>query len=241
MKKKILFVIFIFFTLVLTNILIIASIERILISEDFHGIPQRIYREDELLLISDSLNTEIGVNKVFIEEFRLQSLIALSFYPELRNVEIHFKYSNEATTMACRPDLLSLIKGRRIYYILINNRKNFEGILLVDVPFNAQIGVIGHEIAHILDYEGRNILGIIKVGLDYLHNDSKSQFEQYVDKMTIFRGLGWQLYDWAQYSMYDSPKATEEYKMFKRDIYLQPQQIITTMDIYSCYQILCNK
>ena len=124
---------------------------------------------------------------------------------------------------------------KRAYDIFINNDINFEGILLDDVPFNAQIGVIGHEVAHIVDYEGRNILGIIQVGLNYLNDNRKRTYENRIDRMTIQRVLGWQLKDWAQYSMFDSPKASEDYKAFKRKIYLNPQQIIEEMQIFSCY------
>jgi hypothetical protein len=184
---------------------------------------------------TDSLNTLYGQNKKFIEQYKSQCLLALSFYPELHDVEINFLLSKESTTMACRPDIGSLLKNKRTYNIFINNKSDFEGILLPDVPFNAQVGVIGHEIAHIVDYENRNLLGVIQVGIDYLNMERKQVCENYIDMLTIEKGLGWQLYDWAQYSMYDSPKATDKYKEFKRNIYLNPAQIEERMKVYSCY------
>ncbi|MDR1717009.1 MAG: hypothetical protein LBS20_14330 [Prevotella sp.] len=239
-KKGLYFISISFILLLTTNLIILASVKNVVVSKGYYKVSQREYKKADVLLISDSLYTEWRTDKEFIEEFRLQSLIALSFYPELKDVEIHFKYSNEATTMACRPNFSSLLVGKRVYTIFINNNHNFDGILLADVPFNAQIGVIGHEIAHIIDYEERNTLGIIQIGLNYLNNEDKRDYESSVDRITIQRGLGWQLYDWAQYSMYDSPRATDEYKSFKRDIYLQPQQITEEMQIYSCYQKFFN-
>ena len=42
--------------------------------------------------LSDSLYQSYGSNKKFVKEFELQSLIALSYYPELKNVPITFEY-----------------------------------------------------------------------------------------------------------------------------------------------------
>ena len=42
--------------------------------------------------------------------------------------------------------------------------------------------------------------------------------------MTIKRGLGWQLYNWSFYVLYESD-AKLEYKEFKKTIYLEPEEI----------------
>ena len=93
-----------------------------------------------------------------------------------------------------------------------------------DVPFNAQIGVIGHEFAHIDDYENKNSFKIIGTGLHYLGHKGKRKLEQSIDLLTIQKGLGWQLYDWENYVI-NLSKATPEYKEFKRRTYMQPDKI----------------
>jgi hypothetical protein len=103
--------------------------------------------------------------RVAYNNYEPQCLIALAYYPELKDCKIGFLYSNISTTMSCRPSIKSLIIGEREYQIFINDYSDFEGILLQDVPLNAQIGIIGHEIAHILDYEDRNLAGIIQIGI----------------------------------------------------------------------------
>ena len=142
--------------------------------------------------------------------------------------------------MACRPDFRSALKGKRSYQVFINNNPNFEGILLSDVPRKAQIGVIAHELAHILEYETYNNVGIIQLGLMYLDDESKMVFERETDILTISRGFGEHLKAWAQYSMYDSPKATQAYKEFKRKIYMSPTEIEKEMRRYSCYSLTAN-
>src|SRR6056297_1764443 len=62
---------------------------------------------------ADSLMEKYGKNKIIADEFVEPALIALSYYPELKDVHIEFKYSREATTMAARPDPLSLISERK--------------------------------------------------------------------------------------------------------------------------------
>jgi len=182
----------------------------------------------------DSLMEIYGKNKIFVDEFIEPALIALSYYPELKDVKIKFKYSKEATTMAARPVPFSLFSERR-YVVLINNRKNFKGILLENVPFNAQIGVIGHELAHIVDYNNYNLWGLLRIYFRYSDYKRKPLYEKEIDKATIERGLGWQLYDWATYSMFADDYASDDYKLFKRNTYMHTdriEQIISFMSKY---------
>jgi len=136
--------------------------------------------------------------------------------------------------MQCRPSIPSLYGNFRVYTITINNDLNFKGVLLKDAPFNAQIGVIAHELAHIIDYENKDIIGIIGRGLDYLSDKDKAKYEQTIDMITIRQGLGWQLYDWSDFVLNKSTASTD-YKEFKRKIYMTPEQIekqIRILDIY---------
>lgn len=170
-----------------------------------------------------------------IPEYKDVTLTVLAYYPDLKDIPIHFVYSHEKTTMASRPDVSSFLKGDRAYNVFINNDTTFEGILLSDVPRKAQIGIIAHELAHILQYESYNTMGIVQLGLMYMDDESKRLFERETDERTISRGFGEYLKAWAQYSMYDSPKATQEYKEFKKRIYMNPDEIEKEMANYSCY------
>lgn len=182
----------------------------------------------------DSLRSLYGTNKIFVEEFIEPTLIALSYYPELKDTKIEFKYSAEATTMAARPKPMSMFARRR-YIVLINNKQEFEGIHLKDVPFNAQIGIIGHELAHIADYQNHNLLGVTSILMRYSSKKRKALFEKEIDRATIERGLGWQLYDWAHYSLSPENGATQKYRDFKLKHYLTPQEIEQHINFFSRY------
>ncbi len=196
------------------------------------------YKLDDYNSKIDSLAKIYDANLVAPKEFQLQCYIAISHYPELKGINITFVYDmNISTTMQCRPTTSSFISNSqdRCYTIYINDKPTFEGILLKDVPFNAQIGIIGHEIAHILDYESKNRVGVIGRGYDYLSDESKKEFEYEIDLLTIKHGLGWQLYDWADYAMFKS-KATNEYKEFKKKIYMLPSQILKQISLFDIYK-----
>lgn len=181
----------------------------------------------------DSLKAIYGVNKRLLDEYSDILIVALSYYPELKGTRIIFEYSNEKTTMACRPSKLIF---PRIYRVLINKSKSFDGIPFDSIPYNAAVGIVGHELAHIVDYERLNLFGLIDRLLLYANKPhGKPYFEKSIDLLTINRGLGWQLYDWAKYAMYDNRIATEEYKQFKRKTYLTPDEIKQYIAHYSMY------
>ncbi|MFR9503029.1 MAG: hypothetical protein SNH73_01075 [Rikenellaceae bacterium] len=182
----------------------------------------------------EELRQEFGNNKIFVEEYIEATLIALSFYPELLDSPIEFKYSKEATTMAARPQPGSMLFKRR-YVVVINNDPAFEGVKLSDVPFNAQIGIIGHELAHIADYEQHNLFGVVGILFRYGSKARKPLFEKEIDLATIERGLGWQLFDWAQFSLDEQNGATEEYRKFKEENYLSPDQIKQYIEFFARY------
>lgn len=172
------------------------------------------------------LERTFGQNKIIILKYQLQILIALSYFPELKDVQIDFAYKNINTTMQCKPAFNSLLKNaNRKYKININKDLKFQDVLIDEVPFNAQIGLIAHEIAHIVDYESGKCKHVISRGFDYLKEASKKKYESTVDSITVAYGLGWQLYDWAYFSLNNS-KSSQKYKDFKSRIYMSPDLIL---------------
>lgn len=236
-KSKILYILYYF--LALLSIIIVVLIFLALASPvrevNFHAPKGKVIVDNFSAKQLDSIEARY-TNITIIPEYREVILTVLGNYPEFEKVKINFQYSSERTTMASRPDVMASLFGDRTYNVLINNKKDFEGILLSDVPRKAQIGVIAHELAHILQYEGYSNIGIVQLGLMFIDEDSQRIFERETDVRTISRGFGEHLKAWAQYSMYDSPKATQEYKEFKRRIYMSPKEIEEEMKYYSCYK-----
>ena len=180
----------------------------------------------------DSLQKVTGFNKEITSQYKLPALIALSYFPELDSTRIIFKQKKIKTTLNSRPTIWSMIfrkRANRKFIIRINNRKEDSLVLLSVVPFNAKIGLLGHEFSHIIDYQNKNISGVFKRGWSYRNKKKKELFEKEIDSITISRGLGWQLYDWSVYVL-EKSEARQEYKAFKKDIYLEPDEIKKLME-----------
>lgn len=174
------------------------------------------------------LDLRHGYKKSIVPEYKLAFLIALSYYPELDSTRIRFKETRINTTLNVRPTIVSLLfhkKENRTYIVRINNHVKDSLILLNQVPFNAKIGLFGHELTHIIDYRSKNIFGMIKRMFEYGNAKQKEAYEKEIDMSTIQRGLGWQLNDWTCFIHFHS-NAAETYKCFKCDIYLEPHEIM---------------
>lgn len=175
-----------------------------------------------------NLKKAFGRNKIFLPDIEVPALIALSYFPELKNTRIEFTRCKIRTTMEVHPDVKSLWGARsQIKYIIFVNDQiqNGQGILIDDVPFNAQIGLIAHELAHIVDYQKLNLIQLFEVAVNYHQSGFRRKLERHTDLEVIRRGLGWQLYEWARYAMFES-SAGQAYKEFKKRYYLRPKEIM---------------
>ena len=181
-----------------------------------------------LSLKRDSLELIYGKNKVIPVKIDVATLYVLSYYPELKNTKIIFKEKRIKTTLNVRPTFFSLIfrkKAKRKYIVRINNSNETGKIMINEVPFTASIGLLGHEFAHIADYNSKGFFGVVGRGFSYLSKRKKAKYEKEIDNLTIERGLGKALYSWS-YFVLNQSYASEEYKEFKRETYLTPDDIM---------------
>jgi len=132
--------------------------------------------------------------------------------------------------MSAYPSLSFLFKQKekRKYYVAINNNPKFKGVKFDELSFNAQVGIIGHELAHVFDYENKSRVGIFKTGIGYLCTKRKQKLESKIDYMAIERGLGWQIFDFSDYVLNRSD-CCPKYKKYKEAIYFTPGEIYFLM------------
>jgi len=182
------------------------------------------------------LEQEFGVSKEIPRNYRTVILTALSYYPELKGVDVEFRTSRIKTTMAAVPKMFSLLgkKEKRRFVIKINTSERSGAILLKDLSFNAQVGVIGHELAHIVDYLSMRPGQIVRFGLDYLNIGKRREIEARTDLIAVHHGLGWQLLQFGREVLTD-PQVPEQYKKYKRNIYIQPHEMLFLLGITSAY------
>ena len=181
----------------------------------------------------DSLRQIIGTNKGLPPGFEVAGAIAYSAYPELKEVEINMVLVNGGAPMESRPEIASLFGRRknRRYVVLLNNEEPsyFEPILLRSLPFDAQVGILAHELSHIVYYQQLTTLQIAKWGLQYLRDDDfRAKHERSTDLMPLYHGLGSQIYQYAYFVRRDSTCAAfyEEGKDFMDRYYMTDQELV---------------
>lgn len=193
--------------------------------------------------------SKYGNNKKIPNEVKPQVLLALSFYPELSNTKIIFRYRKRKTPLSSRPQIWSTFKKRknRTYVISISTKSTLKltPILFSNLPYNAQIGVLGHELAHITEYNSKNSWQLLGLYLKLLKAENVDEFEFNTDLTCIEHGLGYQLHDWSQYvrqalhipEWRGASKANYNKKSKLQNLrYMNPSTIKSTMSNYSIYE-----
>lgn len=201
--------------------------------------PVQEISKDSVLSNFECLKQKFHFRKKVPTEVQSNFYTAIGYYPELKNVNIKVRFGKIKTTMQCRPrwDFLFHKMENRSYVIYIGNKVNNDnGILYEHLPLNAQIGVIGHELAHIIDYRGMSNFQMMKFGIDYLKSPKKKEIENRIDLIAIQRGLGHQIKDFSQYVFEDSG-ASLAYLKYKMKFYFRPNQI---NEILLMTPIYCN-
>ena len=154
-------------------------------------------KEDSLTL--KDLKAEFGTNKKYPLEFELPILKALSHYPELKHSKLKFKYRkvrNGCLEAFFTTGVFFRKPKNRQYTIKINRTKNsaLEKAYLHNIDYNEQIGVLGHELAHITQYNSMSTIksfGLISL---LFSKKAKTNLESGADLITIEHQLGHQLY-----------------------------------------------
>ncbi len=172
-----------------------------------------------------------GKTANFSDSVKLAIEISLNYFPELMNSKITFRSKKIKTTMNARPTLGSMLYRKTSYYryiVRINSCEMDSIIQIKHIPFEALVGVFGHEFCHFVDYGQHKKSHLLKRAFDYGSKKRKAEFEKEIDRMAISRGLGCHLYKWSYYVLFES-NAKAAYKLFKRSTYLQPHEILELM------------
>lgn len=175
----------------------------------------------------DSIRETCSYRKAILPQYETEILTVLSFYPELDSTRIIFKEATIKASLNARPKVGSLFFRRRknrTYVIRIKPNTEDSVATLSQAGFNAAVGVLGHELNHVVDYSNRNIFGIIGRLFNYTNKKGKRKYEAEIDRMTIEKGLGWQLFDWEDY-VFNKSNAKVRYKAYKKDIYYSPEDL----------------
>lgn len=185
-----------------------------------------------------------GNNKTLLKGYESQVLIALSHYPELKDTRIKFRFIKYGTPLTARPTVLSTIfrsAKKRTYLITIakDTDPRWSPILLHHLPYNAQIGVLGHEIAHVADFSRHSFWGMLQVLFGNLSKSFMDGLEYNTDLITIQHGLGYQLLAWSTYVrqvlQFETEAAPVTKEINSKERYMSPATIRRYMEEEEIY------
>ena len=190
----------------------------------------------------DSLRNLVGANKHLPEGFELQALLALSAFPELKDVEISFILNDYSAPMEANMEIPTLFGPRknRHYHVLLNVSDDewISAIHLQNLPFDAQVGILAHELAHISYYHRLNLFQMGHWGLRYLISAKyRGDHEKTTDLAPVWRGQGNQIYQYAYYVRYSETTSPlySQFSSFIDNFYLNDEQIKENMNKMSIY------
>ncbi|TAL46019.1 MAG: hypothetical protein EPN92_06775 [Chitinophagaceae bacterium] len=141
----------------------------------------------------DSLQ-EFGKNKEIPEQYRKPILTALSHFPELKDVHVIFRIRKEYAPLTTKPNFAGVFKRKnhRTYIITISNETidTLKGLLIQNLAFEEQVGVTGHELSHVVDFNSKNFPQTIAIGIGHLSKKYIDKMEFNTDRICIMHGLG---------------------------------------------------
>lgn len=179
-----------------------------------------------------SANLAAGHNKIIPPVLEKNIVSALAFFPELAHTPIRFvlKQKIKGSVMQAQPLFYTLLLPRRYRRYQINISTSFPLINarmpITEVPEKVMIGWIGHELGHILDYEGRTNGGLVSFGYRYLLQSSFVQeAERIADTLAVARGLGHHIIATKRFIL-DHASIPQAYKDKIARLYLSPDVIL---------------
>jgi hypothetical protein len=208
--------------------------------------PQKSFNPDSLSEnYFTELKKEFGNNKVYPPQFEKQILIALSYYPELKNSPILFRIRKRHTGLNTRATWAGVFQSSRKRHFVITISDSTENalmpVLFKNLPFNAQVGVMGHELAHAVDFFHMTTRQIILHALKNVSAKYIDRFEFNTDAICIAHGLGYQLLEWSSYVRKKMNRETWRgpdyiHRPMTKERYMNPATILKRIEANPIYQ-----
>ncbi len=201
----------------------------------FCQMPMKNFNPDSISAVFfTALKREYGNKKQYPPQFERQILLALSYYPELKNTPIEFRSRIKHTPLFTRVTWGGFFEaGTKRHFVIIisdSTENMLMPLLFKNLPFNAQVGVIGHELGHVSDFCHKTTLQIIKHVVNNVSKKYIDRFEFNTDAICIAHGLGHQLLEWSSFVRkkmntvnWDGPDYAHRPK--RRERYMNPSTI----------------
>ncbi|MEP7377541.1 MAG: hypothetical protein ABI675_29320 [Chitinophagaceae bacterium] len=152
-----------------------------------------------MLLVANPGNSHASLssyanNKEIPAGYEKPILKALSYFPELRDVHIIFRVQKAYTPLSTKPAFTSMFKRKnhRTYIITISDKTidTLNHLLYQNLDFEEQVGIMGHELSHVVDFNNKNFLQSARNAIGHLSKKFVDKMEYHTDQICIQHGLG---------------------------------------------------
>jgi hypothetical protein len=202
---------------------------------------------DSMNMLFPRLKSEWGANKTMPASLEKQIFFALSYFPEFKNTRIQFKLEKDDNgIISTRPTWGSVFRrsAKRTYIVVMADSSAARGSFPIfsNAPANGQVGILCHELCHVLYFRRHTGVGLIGLGINHISKKYMDGFENRTDSVDIERGLGWQLIAWNVYlrKAFGSKHPEGEPSPFdapaKRERYMRPATIRKFMASRAIYK-----
>ncbi len=175
-------------------------------------------------------------NKIIPTKIEDEAKTALSYYPQLENVKIEFRFKEKIkkSFMQAQPQFSNLFSGKnnRSYYVFISENLNIEGeeFSIDDVPSDVIVGWLGHELGHIMDYREKSAMGLVIFGIRYVSSSNYiKKAERAADTYAVNQGMGEYILKTKNFILNNS-ELSEAYKQRISRLYLSPEEIVVLVN-----------
>lgn len=175
-------------------------------------------------------------NKIIPKSILEEAKTALSYYPELKDVQIEFQFKEDIkkSFMQAQPEFSNLFKGKddRSYNVYISSRFLIEEeeFSMADVPSEVLVGWLGHELGHIMDYREKSAAGLLIFGLRYITSSNYiKQAERAADTYAVNAGMSEYILATKDFILNHS-HLSDSYKERIARLYLSPEEIIVLVN-----------
>lgn len=177
----------------------------------------------------DVLRKAFGNHKRIPVCYERVVLEALSHYPELVDVQVHVVLKNDhPVPYGTTPGFAGVLRSpaSRIYTISILEEAEppVERALFKHLNYEMQLGVIGHELVHVLQFMYCDRIELLKTLMLYLMPSFQKRIERGADIGAIEHGFGKELHKHAVY-IRSIPGYVEQRKAIVEN-YLSPEEIL---------------
>lgn len=188
---------------------------------------------DKYIHSTEDLRREFGTNKEIPARYEEEILVALSHYPELKEERVRFVLVFSAPVpYGTKPSFKScfLPRNERTYTVTILEEAADpeREALIKNLDRKMRIGVLGHELGHVLQYSRCEPLQLLRTLAFYMAGSFKRKLEREADMEAIKHGLGKELLLHAEYIRL-IPGYADKRPELNRD-YLKPEEIVHYME-----------